>query len=289
MLKVLNIPIENTVIQVYLSKGKVFQQQFYLSWYYAHVLQNLLIIFISFYIFNKLVNPSLLKTFVFYILFYLPVLGKEVLSPDMSLWIPLSILLNFVILNNYQNESKRKKIFWLVSFTILLYPIFVINYLFIGLLFLKSIFEKHMKFVETLKEGVILLIPYISYRTFLILSDINYQPATWAYLGKNVECQSYCQGIWMFIEANTKNGILNELINRVSAGQFFSFTIILFFVIGLMLFNYKKNNVTLNQTQIVLLLIAIVIFLILVGNFLDRYVNYLPSVLLVNELRKLNN
>ena len=136
----------------------------------------------------------------------------------MSLWIPLSILLNFVILNNYQNESKRKKIFWLVSFTILLYPIFVINYLFIGLLFLKSIFEKHMKFVETLKEGVILLIPYISYRTFLILSDINYQPATWAYLGKNVECQSYCQGIWMFIEANTKNGILNELTNRVISG-----------------------------------------------------------------------
>jgi len=93
----------------------------------------------------------------------------------------------------------------------------------------------------------------------------------------------------MFIEANTKNGILNELINRVSTGQFFSFIIILFFVIGLMLFNYKKNNVTLNQTEIVLLLIAIVIFLILVGNFLDRYVNYLPSVLLVNELRKLNN
>ena len=97
----------------------------------------------------------------------------------------------------------------------------------------------------------------------------------------------------MFIEANTKNGILNELTNRVisgiNSGQFFSFTIILFFVVGLMLFNYKKNNVTLNQTEIVLLLIAIVIFLILVGNFLDRYVNYLPSVLLVNELRKLTN
>ena len=293
VLKVLNIPIENTVIQVYLSKGKVFQQQFYLSWYYAHVLQNLLIIFITFYIFNKLVNPSLLKTFIFYILFYLPVLGKEVLSPDMSLWIPLSILLNFIILNNFQNENKRKKTFWLVSFTIFLYPIFVINFLFIGFLFVKSIFKKQMKFVETLKEGVILLIPYISYRSFLILSDINYQPATWAYLGKNVECQSYCQGIWMFIEANTKNGILNELINRVNAGinsgQFFSFIIILFFAAGLMLFNYKKNNVTLNQTEIVLLLIAIVVFLILVGNFLDRYVNYLPSLLLVNELRKLNN
>ena len=56
-----------------------------------------------------------------------------------------------------------------------------------------------------------------------------------------------------------------------------------------MLFNYRKNNTALNQTEIFLLLIAIVIFLILVGNFLDRYVNYLPSVLLVNELRKLNN
>ena len=54
---------------------------------------------------------------------------------------------------------KRKKTFWLVSFTILLYPIFVINYLFIGFLFVKSIFKKQMKFVETLKEGVILLIP----------------------------------------------------------------------------------------------------------------------------------
>ena len=91
VLKVLNIPIENTVIQVYLSKGKVFQQQFYLSWYYAHVLQNLLIIFISFHIFNKLVNPSLLKTFAFYILFYIPVLGKDFMSPDMNLWIPVSI------------------------------------------------------------------------------------------------------------------------------------------------------------------------------------------------------
>jgi hypothetical protein len=146
-----------------------------------------------------------------------------------------------------------------------------------------------MKFVETLKEGVILLIPYISYRTFLILSDINYQPATWAYLGKNVECQSYCQGIWMLIEANTKNGILNELINRLNSGQFFSFTIIVFFVVGLALYNNKKNNTAPNQTEIVLLGIAIVIFLVLVGNFLDRYVNYLPSVLLVNELRKLNN
>ena len=95
------------------------------------------------------------------------------------------------------------------------------------------------------------------------------------------------------VEAFRKNGILNELTNRVisgiNSGQFFSFTIILFFVAGLMLFNYRKNNTALNQTEIFLLLIAIVIFLILVGNFLDRYVNYLPSVLLVNELRKLNN
>ena len=293
ILKVLNIPIENTFIQIYLSKGRVFQLQFYLSWYYAHVLQNLMIIFISFYIFNKFVKPNFLNTCVFYILFYLPVLGQEVLSPDMSLWIPLSMLLNFIILSNFQNRSKRKKIFWFVSFTILLYPIFIINFLFIGLLLLKSIYENQMKFVETLKEGVVLLIPYISYRAFLVLSGINFQPTTWAALGKNEECKSYCYGVWMFIEANTKDGIFNALVNRVNvaidAGHFFSFTVILALAACLMLLNFKRNNNTPNRTEIFLLIISTIIFLIFVGNFLDRYINYLPSVLLINELRRLNN
>ena len=293
VLKVLNIPIENTVIQVYLSKGKVFQQQFYLSWYYAHVLQNLLIIFISFHIFNKLVNPSLLKTFAFYILFYIPVLGKDFMSPDMNLWIPVSILLNFIILENFDNKDKRIKIFWLTSFSILLYPIFVINFLFIGFLLLKSIYDKKLKFSETIKEGAILLMPYISYRIFLLVAGINFQPTTWSYLGKNIECQSYCQGVWMFVEANTRNGILTELIKRINSGinsgQFVAFVIILVFSIGLFILNQRRNNNTANQSELILLLIAIVMFLIFVGNFLDRYVNYLPSILLINELRKLDN
>mgnify|MGYP001179009415 CR=1 FL=1 len=293
ILRVLNIPIENTIINVYLSKGKVFEQQFYLSWYYAHILQNFIIIFISFFIFNKLVSPSLIKTFIFYLLFYLPVLGKEVVSPDMSLWIPVSILLNFVILENFDNKDKRIKIFWLTSFSILLYPIFVINFLFIGFLLLKSIYDKKLKFSETIKEGVILLVPYISYRIFLFVSGINFQPATWSYLGKNIECQSYCQGVWMFVEANTRNGILTELIKRINSGinsgQFVAFVIILVFSIGLFILNQRRNNNTANQSELILLLIAIVMFLIFVGNFLDRYVNYLPSILLINELRKLDN
>ena len=178
VLKVLNIPIENTVIQVYLSKGKVFQQQFYLSWYYAHVLQNLLIIFISFYIFNKLVNPSLLKTFIFYILFYLPVLGREVLSPDMSLWIPLSILLNFVILNNYQNESKRKKIFWLVSL-LFFYTRFLSSIIYSLGFCCKINFKKQINLLK-LSKGVFINSLYFL-GSFLILSDIKItQPGlTW--------------------------------------------------------------------------------------------------------------
>jgi len=165
--------------------------------------------------------------------------------------------------------------------------------LFIGFLLLKSIYNKKLKFSETIKEGVILLVPYISYRIFLFVSGINFQPATWSYLGKNIECQSYCQGVWMFVEANTRNGILTELIKRINSGinsgQFVAFVIILVFSIGLFILNQRRNNNTANQSELILLLIAIVMFLIFVGNFLDRYVNYLPSILLINELRKLDN
>lgn len=293
ILRTFNVPIENSIINVYLSNNTVNQQQFYLSWYYAHVLQNLLLVFLSFYIFNLLVKPNYLTTFIFYFLFYLPVLGQEILSPDMSLWIPISILLNFLIINNFQIQTERIKIILILSVTILLYPIFIINYLFTGLLYLNSIFKKNINFSQAIKEGLIVITPYLSYRFLLYSLKINFQPATWAYIDKNVECQSYCQGVWMFIEANTKNGILNELFNRIndaiSDGHFISFFVILLCFLVFKIFNERKDEQITENREFYLLLLSIIIFLILVGNFLDRYINYLPTVLFVNELKKLRN
>ena len=152
-LRAFNIPIENSYVDIYLSRGKVFQLQFYLSWYYAHVLQNLLIIFITFYLFSKYIKLNFLSVLIFYSIFYIPGLGRDVLSQDMNLWIPFAIMLSFITYKEFENEKNRKKIILFTSFSILLYPIFMINFLYIGFLYLNLLLKKNLKLKQIIPKA----------------------------------------------------------------------------------------------------------------------------------------
>ena len=285
VLKSFNIPIENTYINIYLSRGKVFQLQFYLSWYYAHVLQNLLIIIFTFYMYSKYIKINLITTGAFYFLFYIPVLGRELLSPDMSLWIPFSVMLLFVTYKEFNNPKNRKKIILITSFSILFYPIFIINYFYLGLRYLKSLFKKQINFRSSFIEGLFLIAPYFSYRVFLSFQDINFVPGTMKYVNENVACTVYCQGVWMFIDANTQNGVLNELFRRINyfVGQGeFNYFVILFLIFFALNIITKKPDFT--NLDLFLIIFSSLVFLFFAGNFIDRYINVIPSILIVNSL-----
>tara|TARA_Y100000590_G_scaffold158565_1_gene181999 strand:+ start:2310 stop:3551 length:1242 start_codon:yes stop_codon:yes gene_type:complete len=282
-LELLNIDIKPTEFNSYSSSGSFNVRSFYLSWYYAHLFQNILLIFISYYLFSKLFKLNYFLTFLFYLIFYLPNLGKDILSPDMNMWIPVSILLNLYLLKIFNNSTLRKRVLIFTSFTILIYPIFVINYFFYTLIATKKFITKNLSFKTLVIEGLSLVAPYILYRLFLLQRDLQFSPISWQCLNENNSIGDFCYGVWIFVKVNNISDFVNYLSEAFSSaarkGDLNNFALLLIFACILFFYSKKRKNYITNSDYLILVF-CIMIVLILIGVFNERYINYLPTTML---------
>ena len=281
-LQLLDIDIKPTEFYNYSSDGSYSIRTFYLSWFYAHIIQNILLIFISYYLFSKIFKVNYFLTLVFYIVLYLPNIGKDIFSPDMNMWIPVSLLLNLYFLKIANNSVLRRRVLLTTSFTILIYPIFIINYLVYALIAVKQFLIKNLSFKNLIFEGLFLITPYFLYRLFLIQRGLNFSPISWQCLNEN-SSGNYCYGLWLFIKVNSFGDFINYLDEAISSsirkGEVRNF--ILFTVFACFLFLYKKlkGNLLINGDYY-LLFFCVAFVLLLIGVFNERYINYLPTTIL---------
>ena len=268
-LQLLDIDIKPTEFYNYSSDGSYSIMTFYLSWFYAHIIQNILLIFISYYLFSKIFKVNYFLTLVFYIVLYLPNIGKDIFSPDMNMWIPVSLLLNLYFLKIANNSVLRRRVLLTTSFTILIYPIFIINYLVYALIAVKQFLIKNLSFKNLIFEGLFLITLYFLYRLFLIQRGLNFSPISWQCLNEN-SSGNYCYGLWLFIKVNSFGDFINYLDEAISSsirkGEVRNF--ILFTVFACFLFLYKKlkGNLLINGDYY-LLFFCVAFVLLLIGVF----------------------
>ena len=79
----------------------------------------------------------------------------------MNMWIPISLLLNLYLIKFVNNSDLRRKVLFFTSFTILIYPIFIINYLFYSLIVFKQFLINKLSFKNLILEGLSLITPYL--------------------------------------------------------------------------------------------------------------------------------
>tara|TARA_Y100001970_G_C14149373_1_gene811781 strand:+ start:181 stop:879 length:699 start_codon:yes stop_codon:yes gene_type:complete len=213
----------------------------------------------------------------------LPNLGKDILSPDMNMWIPVSILLNLYLLKIFNNSTLRKRVLIFTSFTILIYPIFVINYFFYTLIATKKFITKNLSFKTLVIEGLSLVAPYILYRLFLLQRDLQFSPISWQCLNENNSIGDFCYGVWIFVKVNNISDFVNYLSEAFSSaarkGDLNNFALLLIFACILFFYSKKRKNYITNSDYLILVF-CIIIVLILIGVFNERYINYLPTTML---------
>ncbi len=291
ILKLFSVDIIPSEYYNYSADGSYSIRSFYLSWYYAHLFQNLLLIFVAYYLFSKLFNLNYISTVVFYSVLYLPNIGKDILSPDMNMWIPISLLLNLYLLKVVNNSDLRRRVLLFTSFTILIYPIFIINYLFYSLIVFKQFLLKKLSFKDLILEGLFLIAPYFFYRLFLLQRDLNFSPISWQCLDES-SATDYCYGLWLFVKVTSISDITNylseEFTNAISRGEFVNFVLISIFVCILFLYKILKGNLVFNFDYFYLFF-CVLIVLLLIGVFNERYINYLPTTILFYLMRNKEN
>lgn len=290
-LQLLDIEIKPTEFYNYSSDGSFSLRTFYLSWYYAHIFQNILLIFITFYLFSKLFKINYFLTFVFYIVLYLPNIGKDIFSPDMNMWIPVSLLMNLYFLKVANNSVQRRKVLLATSLTILIYPIFIINFLVYTLIIVKQFWTKNLSFNHMIFEGLSLITPYFLYRLFLIQKGLNFSPISWQCLDET-SSSDYCYGLWLFIKINSFSDFINYLDSSISKaiskGEVRNFILLTLFACILFLYKKLKGNLFINGDYY-LLFFCVVFVLLLIGSFSERYINYLPATILFCFLQNKEN
>ena len=281
-LQLFDVDIKPTEFYNYSSDGSYSSRTFYLSWYYAHIFQNILLIFISYYLFSKIFKVNYFLTLVFYTVLYLPNIGKDIFSPDMNMWIPISLLMNLFFLRVVNNSILRRRVLLATSLTILIYPIFIINFLFFTLIIVKQFFRKKLSFNNLVFEGLLLITPYFLYRLFLILKGLNFSPISWQCLNETGS-SDYCYGLWLFIKVNTFSDFIDYLdsaiFNAITEGDARNFLLLSLIASFLFLYKQLKGNLFINSDYY-LLFFCVLFVLLLIGVFNERYINYLPATII---------
>ena len=102
----------------------------------------------------------------------------------------------------------------------------------------------------------------------------------------------YCYGLWLFVKVTSISDITNYLseafANAISRGEFVNFVLISIFVCILFLYKMLKGNLVFNFDYFYLFF-CVLIVLLLIGVFNERYINYLPTTILFYLLHNKEN
>ena len=91
----------------------------------------------------------------------------------------------------------------------------MINFLYIGFLYLNLLLKKNLKLKQIIPEGLFLITPYFMYRLFLNIQEINFVPATMKYMNENIACKRYIVKEFGCLSMPISQMILNELARRL--------------------------------------------------------------------------